>query len=135
MKVLFVCTGNSFRSPIAEALLKKLRRDFTVESAGIEPARWIAHNAKEFLKEENALGYLKTETEGLEEKKVEEYDVIIAMKEEHKRFIIERWPKVPDKIQVWDIDDPIYLPAGYARNVFERIKMKVHEMAETEGTL
>ena len=135
MKVLFVCTGNSFRSPVAEALLKKLRRDFTVESAGIEPARWIANNAKEILKEENALGYLKTETEGLEEKKVEEYDVIIAMKEEHKSFIIERWPKVADKIQVWDIDDPIYLPAGHARKVFERIKMKVHKMAETEGNL
>ncbi|UCH71344.1 MAG: low molecular weight protein arginine phosphatase, partial [Candidatus Bathyarchaeota archaeon] len=34
MKVLFVCTGNSFRSPVAEALLKKLRNDLEVESAG-----------------------------------------------------------------------------------------------------
>ncbi len=130
MKVLFVCTGNSFRSSIAEALLKKLRRDFTVESAGIEPARWIANNAKEFLKGMNALGYLKTETEGLEEKKVEEYDLIIAMKEKHKSFILERWPHVADKIQVWEIDDPIYFPPEYAKKIFERIKRKVNEMAK-----
>lgn len=90
MKVLFVCTGNSFRSPVAEAILRKLRPDFTVESAGTEPARWIASNAKEFLKKESAIGYVKKEPEGLESKNMEDYDVIVAMKEEHKELIVER---------------------------------------------
>ncbi len=35
MKVLFVCTGNTCRSPMAEALLKHHDQKFTVQSAGI----------------------------------------------------------------------------------------------------
>ena len=38
IRVLFVCTGNSARSQIAEALLKRFGGDdFVVESAGTEP--------------------------------------------------------------------------------------------------
>jgi len=59
MNVLFVCTGNSFRSAVAETLLKTLRHDLKVESAGTQPARKIASNAKMFLEEEGALENLK----------------------------------------------------------------------------
>lgn len=129
MKILFVCTGNSFRSPVAEAILKKFRSDFSVESAGTEPARWIASNAKELLKKESAIDYVKKEPEGLESKNVEDYDVIVAMKEEHKEAIAERWPQVADRIMVWDIVDPINLPVGHDRIIFEKIKWKVQKMA------
>jgi protein-tyrosine-phosphatase len=129
MKVLFVCTGNSFRSPVAEAILKKFRPDFTVESAGTEPARRIASNAKELLKKESAIDYLKKEPEGLESKNVEDYDVIVAMKEEHKESIAGRWPQVADRIMVWHITDPINLPVGHDRIIFEKIKRKVQKMA------
>ena len=131
MKILFVCTGNSFRSPVAEALLKKFRSDFSVESAGTEPASHIAENAKRLLEKENALGNLKSEPEGIEEKDVEGYDLIIVMKEEHKQVIIDGWPKTENKILVWNIDDPIYLPSGSSRKIFAKIKSKVLEMART----
>jgi hypothetical protein len=36
-----------------------------------------------------------------------------------------------DRIQVWDIDDPIYLPYGSDKEVFEEIKRKVLELAES----
>lgn len=81
LKVLFVCSGNSFRSPVAKATLQKLRPDYTVKSAGIEPAQWIALNALELLKKENAIDYVKKEPEELESKNMDEYDVIVAMKE------------------------------------------------------
>lgn len=129
MKVLFVCTGNSFRSPVAEAILRKIRPDFTVESVGTEPARWIASNAKELLKKEGAIDYLKKEPEGLESKNVEDYDVIVAMKEEHKESIAERWPQIADRIEVWDIADPINLPVGDDRIVFQKIRREVKKMA------
>lgn len=131
MKILFVCTGNSFRSPVAEALLKKFRSDFVVESAGIEPASHIAENAKRLLKKENALGNLKSEPEGIEQKGVEGYDLIIVMKERHKQVILEHWPEAENKILVWNIDDPIYLPSGSAQKIFAKIKSKVLEMART----
>ena len=67
MKILFVCTGNSYRSPIAEALLKKVRGDLEVESAGTQPAGMIAPNAKKFLERENALEKLKRRPEGIDQ--------------------------------------------------------------------
>ena len=132
MKILFVCTGNSFRSPVAQALLKKFRSDFVVESAGTEPASHIAENAKRFLKKEGALGNLKSEPEGIEEKDIEAYDLIIVMKEEHKQIIVERWPRVENRILVWNIEDPIYFPSESASlRIFTQIKSKVLEMANT----
>lgn len=38
MNVLILCTGNSCRSQMAEAFLRRLRPDWTVVSAGTEPA-------------------------------------------------------------------------------------------------
>ncbi len=36
MKVLFLCTGNSCRSQMGEVLLRRLRPDWEVHSAGVE---------------------------------------------------------------------------------------------------
>ena len=131
MKILFVCTGNSYRSPVAEALLKKIRGDFEVESAGTQRAGMIAPNAKKFLERENALKNLKGTPEGIEQKNVGEYDLIIVMKENHKSEILKRYPQTLGRIWVWNIDDPIYLPYGSDREVFEEIKRKVTELAES----
>jgi protein-tyrosine-phosphatase len=132
MKVLFVCTGNSFRSPVAEAILRKIRPDFTIDSAGTEPAGWIASNAKELLKRESAIDYVKNEPEGFESKSIMDYDVIVAMKDEHKEFITERLPQVTNRIEVWNIEDPINLPAGHDKKIFEKIKRKVQKMANVK---
>jgi protein-tyrosine phosphatase len=131
MKILFVCTGNSYRSPIAEALLKKVRGDLEVESAGTQPARMIAPNAKKFLERENALKKLKRTPEGMDQKNLEEYDLIVAMKQNHKNEILRLYPQTEDRIEVWNIDDPIYLPYGSDEQVFGEIKRKVIELAES----
>jgi len=131
MKILFVCTGNSYRSPVAEALLKKVRGNLEVESAGTQPAGMIAPNAKKFLERENALEKLKRTPEGIDQKSLEEYDLIVAMKQNHKNEILRRYPQMEDRIEVWNIDDPIYLPYGYDEEVFEEIKRKVMELAES----
>lgn len=51
MKVLFVCSGNAFRSPVAEALLKNQRPDVDVDSAGANPVvpDGIAGSARKYL--------------------------------------------------------------------------------------
>jgi len=131
MKILFVCTGNSYRSPVAEALLKKIQGDLEVESAGTQPAGMIATNAKKFLERENALEKLKRMPEGIDQKNLEKYDLIVAMKQNHKNEILRRFPQMEDRIEIWNIDDPIYLPYGSDEEVFEEIKRKVIELAKS----
>lgn len=129
MKILFVCTGNSFRSPVAEAFLKKFRKDLEVESAGMHPASAIAPNAKELLEEENAAEELKKVPEWVGEKNLSEYDLIIVMEERHKQQIVMFHPQIQNKITVWYIEDPIYLPAGSDKRALEKIKKKVKKLA------
>ena len=129
MRILFVCTGNSFRSPVAEALLKKLRGDIEVDSAGTYPASRIAPNARKLLERENASKNLKKTPEGIEQKNIGEYDLIVAMKEEHRDYLLKEYPQLNEKILVWDIDDPYFLPAVSDRRILKEIKEKVRGLS------
>lgn len=80
MKVLFVCSGNAYRSPVAEALLKKFKPEIEVDSAGIHVAIPTSEEIKKYLARENAEQYLKKVPEGLDSKRLGEYDLIVAMK-------------------------------------------------------
>lgn len=131
MKVLFVCSGNAYRSPVAEALLKKFMPRIEVDSAGIDPAIPISEVAKKYLARENALKYLKRAPEGLNGKKLNSYDLIIAMKPKHKEAILRKCPQCASKIVVWNIDDPYFLPFGYAEKIFKQIRNKVVELANS----
>ena len=131
MKVLFVCSGNAYRSPVAEALLKKFKPEVEVDSAGIDPAIPISEAAKKYLTRENAKKYLKHTPEGLDGKELNNYDFIIAMKPKHKEAILGKCPQCIDKIVVWNIDDPYFLPHGYAEKIFKQIRDKVMELANS----
>ncbi len=129
MKVLFVCSGNAYRSPVAEALLKKLKPEVEVDSAGIDPATLISEAAKKYLTRENAKNRLKKAPEGLSERDLDKYDLIIAMKPEHRDVVTSKCPECKNRIVVWNIDDPYFLPHGYTEKIFKQIKDKVAELA------
>lgn len=131
MKVLFVCSGNAYRSPVAEALFKKHKSDVRVDSAGTDPAIPISGEAKKYLARENAEQYLKKAPEGLDNKHLGEYDLIVAMKSRHKDAVLNKCPECADKIVVWNIDDPYFLPRGHAEKVFRQIKDKVLELTNS----
>ncbi len=128
MKVLFVCSGNAFRSPVAEALLKKLRPDNKVDSAGVHPVIPVAESAWSYLATEGAEGFLKEVPEGLDEKDLDQYDLIVAMEQRHKDAVLTRCPRCVDKTVVWNIPDPYHMPEEYAEKVFNQIKEKVKEL-------
>jgi len=131
MKVLFVCLGNAFRSPVAEALLKKLKPEIEADSAGVNPSIPISEAARKFLARENADQFLKQGPEGLDEKNLEKYDLIIAMEPRHRDAILSRCPKCKNKIVVWNIADPYFMPHGYTEKIFQQIKDKVIELAKS----
>ncbi len=131
MKVLFVCTGNSCRSPVAEALMKKIRPDVEVESAGTHVAIPISKEAKKYLAAEDAGKYLKRVPEDLSSKRLGEYDVIVTMKSEHRDAVLKICPECADRILVWDIDDPYFLSQSQAEQIFRQIKDRVREFADS----
>ena len=131
MKVLFVCSGNAYRSPVAEALLKKLKPEIEVDSAGIDPANLISEAAKKYLARENAQHFLKKAPEGLGEKDLDKYDLIIAMKPKHRDVVLSKCPECQNRIVVWNIDDPYFLPHGYTEKIFKQIKDKVAELVNS----
>jgi protein-tyrosine phosphatase len=129
MKVLFVCSGNAYRSPLAEALLKKMRPDLEVDSAGTFVGIPISEEAKRFLTKNNAEQYLKEEAEDLVSKQLEQYDFIVAMEQRHKDIMLNKCPKCEDKIVVWNIEDPFFVSSKYAEKIFKQIEEKVAELA------
>lgn len=130
MKILFICTGNAYRSPLAEALLKKLRPDLTVESAGLHVAIPIPKQVKDYLMEHNAADFLKSYPESIEEKELRTFDLIVAMESKHKQAVLRNCPDCEKRIVVWNIKDP-YWEEEEAERIFVQIENKVKELAES----
>ena len=131
MKILFVCSGNAHRSPLAEALLKKLKPDLEVDSAGIHTVIPIAEEARKFLAKDNAHQYLKKIPEDLDSKHLNGYDVIVAMEQRHKIAVLSKCPEFEGKIHLWNIQDPYFLESEEAEKIYSQIKKKVTELAES----
>lgn len=124
MKILYVCTGNSFRSPVAEALTKKYKPHLEVESAGTSPASKIAGVAQELLANENAKKYLKPDPVGVTREAFDEADLVVVMEKEHENYLLDNFPITEEKIENWDIEDPIN-PGVEPERVFKEIERKI----------
>jgi protein-tyrosine-phosphatase len=131
MRVLFVCSGNAHRSVLAEALLRKAKPDWVVNSAGVSVAIPIADEVREFLREEGAEEYLKSKPESLSGKRLMDYDVIVAMENRHRDYVLSLCPECEDKIVVWNIKDPYFMDRENAWKVYEKIKEKVAELVKS----
>ncbi len=127
MRVLFVCTGNSFRSPVAEALARRFKPDLEVESAGTDPADHVAENGKKLLEEENALRYVKPSPDPLSERALKQADKIKVMEKAHLKHINNNYSVEKEKIENWKVKDPIG-PGVEPTESFEKIKEKVLEL-------
>jgi len=131
MQVLFVCSGNAHRSPLAEALLRKMRPDWVVDSAGLHVAIPVADEVREFLRREHAEEFLKDKPESLSGKRLMAYDVIVAMEDRHRDYVLNLCPECKDKIVVWNVKDPYFMDRENAWKVYEQIREKVTELAKT----
>lgn len=99
MNVLFVCTGNTCRSPMAEKILAKKRPELNVQSAGTHALQGqpLAMSAKQLLREHglNETHYAQLVSEELLDWADEVY-TMTAQQAEELRY---RYPLVKKNIQ------------------------------------
>ena len=103
MYVLFVWTRNACRSPLAEALLKKLRSAIDVDSAGTYPYYKVVDFTKRYAEQEGAREFFKIVPDRLESKNLNNYNLIIAMETEHEQAILRQAPDCVNNVVVWHI--------------------------------
>jgi len=51
------------------------------------------------------------------------------MEEEHKNHIVHKHSHLKEKIIIWNIDDPYFLPTGSDRRILKEIDENVRELS------
>ncbi|MBD0384347.1 low molecular weight protein arginine phosphatase [Paenibacillus sedimenti] len=118
MRILFVCTGNTCRSPLAEGLLRiRVHKEglaAEVRSAGVSAVTGgpISRNSALILKEAGFEEQMSSLS--IQESEVKWADLILTMTVGHKRSVIQRFPDAVDKtftLKEYVEDDPLILQA------------------------
>ncbi len=124
-RVLFVCIGNSCRSPMAEALARHLASDvIEATSAGISPLGHVADLTRRTLIEKGV------DAMGLESKSVREAaplppDLLINMTGIPGRNIF------PDMVlEDWNVEDPYGEDMATYRRICEDIEARIEDLAK-----
>ncbi|MCM8817706.1 MAG: L-threonylcarbamoyladenylate synthase [Candidatus Omnitrophica bacterium] len=128
-RVLFVCSGNSCRSPMAQAILQKfVGKGITVASAGIERnfSGSISCETKEVLKEEG-IEMENFVTTLVTKQMIEQNDLIFGMEERHREKILELSPEASDKLFVLNVPDPVGGNIYRYRETKDIIKEKIFD--------
>lgn len=111
--ILFVCTGNTCRSPMAEGMFRQMTAkaglDVEIQSAGVSAMNNmpISEYTARILQEQGIQDNITSNS--LTEKSVKEAGLILTMTMNHKRQLIESFPEVMDKaftLKEYVEDDP-----------------------------
>ena len=105
--VLFVCTGNAARSQMAEGLLKNIKSDITVLSAGTKP-EGLHKNAVKVM-QEMGLDISNQTSKSLDGIRWKEANFTITLCGSADKICARMdWPEYC-QLEHWPIDDPITL--------------------------
>ena len=121
MKILFVCTGNTCRSPMAAARFRQLAaaaglRNLDVQSAGVAavPGTPVTPQARFALFQQGITLPETAVSHALTPDLVRDADFIVTMTRSHRQSVISRYPEALGKTRTLlsyagtdaDVDDP-----------------------------
>jgi protein-tyrosine-phosphatase len=97
MNILFICTGNTCRSPMAEAILKDLKPEWAVKSAGIHATDGTeaSKHVQTILKEKKIP--ISHHSSELTKELINWADYVFSMTEGHKQEVTYLYPFSADK--------------------------------------
>ena len=128
--ILFVCTGNVCRSPMAEGLFKKLvadRKDISVQSAGVSASRGMpASRDAVWALSAEGISLASFRSQPVSEELVRQATHIFVMTRDHRRLLELFFPEAGEKTHLVrefengspDVPDPI----GLGRDTYARCR-------------
>lgn len=97
MNILFVCTGNTCRSPMAEALIRHKMPDISVQSAGIFAVQDQRPNTKAIKVLEKKNIPMDSRSQPVTHRLLNWADLVITMTTQHKQSLIMQHPDYQEK--------------------------------------
>ncbi|MEW6227036.1 MAG: arsenate reductase (thioredoxin) [Bacillota bacterium] len=132
-KVLFLCTGNSCRSQMAEGFLRALGGDkWEAYSAGLDP-RGVNPRAIEAMKEVG-IDISHQTSKGIDPRLIDEVDMVITL----CGSADEACPVTPPHVRRihWPLEDPARATGtpGQVLNTFRRVRDEIRRRVEGLAT-
>ena len=129
--ILFLCTGNSCRSQMAEGFAKKmLSKDLKIFSAGIEPKR--IHPIAVKVMQEVGVDISHQKSKNISEIPIDKISIVVTL----CGGAAERCPVFPGKVKRihWELEDPAKAQGSEEEiaKVFRKVRDKIKFHIENE---
>jgi len=155
--ILFVCTGNTCRSIIAQGMFEKMLKEkienscrYSIQSAGIFAISGMSPTSEAItVMFEQGIDISQHQARPLREDLVKKADLILVMANEHKEYIKRRFPFAQNKVffikkyaqkdkfkniqkndRNYEIVDPIGRPIEFYRIVARELKENLEKIID-----
>jgi len=132
MKILFVCSGNTCRSPMAEGLARKMLR-IHAESTGIcaTSGEAAAENAIEVMRSRFGIDISAHRSRNVSELHLDDFDYIVPMDDDTASHLRRKHRDIDARLmESWKIRDPYDQDLEVYESRAKEIQKRVEELSD-----